>query len=262
MRAVRKPIPPTAVRWFHPLKGGLWLLFLLWTAGIAVVWTWNIGDRQLERAIGNTDLRLTLEWLVRIGDIAWITLAAINVHGSIAASEGLRAARRWALIVCGGGLVVAAAGALTGYPFGPIRFGSALGMKLGPVPWGVPLLWYIAVVGARSTVLRAVPRAGGAWAAVAAGSLVAITDWNLEPAAGNLRGFWFRLANPPFTPASFDPPIMNYGAWFVFGAFFAWMLREDRARPDARARSWKPVIVFGLLNAVFVLARLGRICRG
>ena len=124
-------------------KSGLWLLFLLWTAGMAVVWTGNIGDAQIERAIGNTDLRLTLEWLGRVGDIVWITLAAINVHGSVAEAEGIRTARRWALIVCGGGLMVAAVSALTGFPLGPIRYGTVLGMKLGPVPFGVPLpgLW-------------------------------------------------------------------------------------------------------------------------
>lgn len=255
-------IPPGFVRWLHPLKGGFWLLFLLWTAGIAVLWTGNIGDRQIERAIGNTDLRLTLEWLTRIGDIAWITLAAINVHGSIAESEGLRAARRWALIVCGGGLMVSAVSVLAGYPLGAIRYGTALGMKLGPVPWGVPLLWFVLVIGGRAAVLRAFPRAGNAWVAVATGALIALTDFNLEPAAAKLRGFWSWLANPPSLPPIFDPPRMNYGAWFVFGTLLAWMLREDRVVPDSQSRSWKPVIIFALFNAVFLLARLGRTWRG
>jgi len=255
-------IPPGLVRWLHPLKGGLWLLFLLWSAGIAVIWTWNIGDRQLARAIGNTDLRLTLEWLTRIGDIAWITLAAINVHGSIAGSEGLRTARRWALIACGGGLAVAAVSVLAGFPLGPIRFGTALGMKLGPVPWGVPVLWFVLVIGARAAALRAFPRAGNAWVAMAAGALISLTDFNLEPAAAKLRGFWFWLADPPSLPPIFDPPMMNYGVWFVCGTLIAWTLREDRAAPDLRSHSWKPVIVFALFNAVFLLARLGRIWRG
>jgi uncharacterized membrane protein len=250
------------VRWLQPLKGGLWLLFLLWTAGIAVVWTGSIGDWQLERTIGNADLRLTLEWLIRVGDVAWITLAALNVHGSVAESEGIRAARRWALMVCGGGMAVAAASVFTGYPLGPIRYGTALGMKLGPVPWGVPLLWFVLVVGARSVVLRVFPRAGNAWMAIAAGGLILLTDFNLEPAAAKLRGYWLWLANPPSLPPIFDPPMVNYGAWFAFGTLFAWMLREDRPTSDARSRSWKPVIVFALLNTIFCLARLGKIWRG
>ena len=109
--------PPGFVRWLQPLNGGLWFLFLLWTAGIAVIWTGNIGDRQIESAMANTDLRLTLEWLIRIGDVAWITLGAINIHASIAASEGLRTARRWAMIVCGGGAAVAALSVIAGYPW-------------------------------------------------------------------------------------------------------------------------------------------------
>jgi uncharacterized membrane protein len=246
----------------HPLKGGVWLLFLLWTAGIAAVWTWNIGDRQLERAIGNTDLRLTLEWLTRIADIAWITLAAMNLHGSITESDGLPTARRWALIVCGGGLIVAGASVFMGYPLGSIRYGSALGMKLGPVPWGVPLLWFVTTVGARATALRVLPKAANASVAVAAGVLILLTDLNLEPAAAKLRGFWFWLANPPSNPPIFDPPLMNYAAWFVFGTLFASMMRETRVVPDSRSRSWKPVIVFALFNAVFLLGRLGRILRG
>jgi len=255
-------IPPLILRWLHPLKGGLWFLFILWTAGIAVIWTWNIGDRQVENAIGNTDLRLTVEWLIRIGDIAWITLAAVSIHGSIAESQGLGAARRWALIVCGGGMAVAAASVLTGYPLGPIRYGTALGMKLGPIPCGAPLLWFVLVVGARAAVLRAFPRAGNPSVAGAAGALILLADINLEPAASKLRGFWFWVANPPSLPPVFAPPMMNYAAWLVFGALFAWMLREDRAVPDSRSRSWRPVIVFGLFNAVFLLARIGRFWRG
>jgi uncharacterized membrane protein len=272
-------IPPAFVRWLHPLKGGLWLLFLLWTAGIAVIWTGNIGDSRLERAIGNTDLRLTLEWLIHIGDIVWITLAAINIHASVAESEGLHTARRWAFIVCGGGIAVAAASVLTGYPLGPIRYGAALGLKLGPVPWGVPLLWFVLVIGARAATLRVSPKAGNAWVAVAVGALVSLTDFNLEPVVAKLRGYWFWLASPPSLPPVFDPPLMNYGGWFVFGTLFAWFLREarplpgpppaplpggseGRGTPDSRRRSWKPVIVFTLFNAVFLLARLGRIWRG
>jgi uncharacterized membrane protein len=251
-------------RGLYPLKGGLWLLFLLWTAGMAVVWTGNIGDAQLERAIGNTDLRLTLEWLIRVGDIVWITLGAINVHGSIAGTEGIRTARRWAPMVCGGGLAVAAASALTGFPLGSIRYGTALGMKLGPVPCGVPLLWFVLVIGARSTLLRAFPRAinaSNARVGVTTGALVLLADFNLEPAAAKLRGFWFWVANPPSLPPVFDPPMMNYAAWFVFGTLFAYMLREERVVADPRSRSWKPVIVFGLFNAVFLLADLGRVLR-
>jgi uncharacterized membrane protein len=229
---------------------------------MAVVWAWNIGDAQLEQSIGNTDLRLTLEWLIRVGDIVWITLAAINVHGGVAESEGLHTARRWALLACGGGLAVAAASALTGYPLGPIRYGTVLGMKLGPVPWGIPLLWFVTVIGARAVALRAFPKAGNALVALVAGALIALTDFNLEPAAAKLRGFWFWLARPPSLPPIFEPPVMNYGAWCVFGTLFAWMLREDRPTPDSTSRSAKPVIVFALFNAVFLLARLGRIWRG
>jgi uncharacterized membrane protein len=157
---------------------------------------------------------------------------------------------------------MAAASALTGYPLGPIRYGTALGMKLGSVPWGAPLLWFVVVIGARSAALRALPKAAHAWVAVAVGALAMLTDFNLEPTAAKLRGFWFWLSNSPSQPPVFDPPAMNYGAWFVFGAVFAWMLRERRVIADPRSRSWKPAIVFGLFNAVFLLARVGRSLRG
>ena len=213
-------------------------------------------------AVANTDLRLTLEWLIRNGDIGWLTLAAANLHASVIKSEGLATARRWALLVCGGGLFVGLINAWGVLPIERIVYGSALGQKLGRVPFGVMLIWFVAVVGARETVRWIAPKSSHVPASLASGLLVLLTGINLEPLAAQIRGFWFWAAHDPSLPPGFVPPISSYAIWLVFGAFLAFLLREDRAAIERPSWPGRPVIIFILMNAVFLLAHVGRIIRG
>lgn len=216
----------------------------------------------MAESVANTDLRRTLEWLLRIGDIAWLTLAAANLHASIIESEGLGTARRWALITCGGGLFATFVNASGILPIERIVYGSALGQKLGRVPFGVMLIWFVAVVGARETVRWISPKSSHVPASLAAGLLVLLTGVNLEPLAARLRGFWFWAARDPSLPPVFVPPLSSYILWMGCGALLAYLLREDRAAIDRSSRPRRPVIIFLLLNAVFIAAHLGRIIRG
>jgi len=141
-------------------------------------------------------------------------------------------------------------------------FGSALGMKIGPVPIGVLLLWYVIVLGARETILRLAPKSSQIWLALGGGVLVGLTGLNLENTAARFRGYWFWVAKDPRLPPVFQPPAGEYLAWFLFGIGIIFFLREQRIAANAGARSWKPVIIFALLNTVFFLANCGRAIRG
>ena len=248
-------------RWLEPLVSGLWILFLLWTAWIACVWTFAIGDASLD-GIGNRDLRAVLVRIIGVGDIAWITLAAASVHLWLAESEGLSTARRWALIVGGGTAALGAVSAFTGWPLGAIQYSTQLGMKLGPVPVGLPLLWYALIIGARQTVLWRWPSAGSWPLALGTGGLALLADVNLEPVAAKLRAFWLWRAAAPLQPPVFTPPWTSYAAWFLTATAIAFLLREERVATTPRRAALRPVVIFFLLNAVFLAANLARFVRG
>jgi hypothetical protein len=188
-------------RCLEPLAAGLWIIFLIWTAFIAVVWSCGIGQGGLG-AIGNRDLRAALEWLIGIGDVLWITLAAANVHLWLAEAEGLATARRWALLVIGSAVALALLSALSGFPLGTIVYSRQLGVQLGPIPFGLPLLWFAIFISARQLVLRVWPRISQAGLAAAVGALALLTDLNLESVAAKARGWWLWKASTPAIPAS------------------------------------------------------------
>ncbi len=248
-------------RWLEPLVAGMWIFFLVWTAGIAWVWSFAIGDAALVRWIGNRDLRAALEWLIGIGDIAWITLAAANIHLWLAETEGLATARRWAWIVGGGAAALGLLGAWSGWPLGEIQYSRQLGMKLGPIPVGLPLLWFAIVIGARQAVLHCWRGASQWQLAIGTGTLAMLTDFNLEPVAAKLRAFWFWRAALVGEPPLFTPPWTYYPAWFAVVGVLTFALREESMVPKGPARSFLPIAIFVLLNAVFLAANLGRYLR-
>jgi len=245
------------------LEGALWIVFLLLSAVIAVVWGGDIGGHQIERAVSNAGLRSTLERLLLFADLAWFTLAAVTLHQCLAEAEGLAVARHWALIVCGGAALAAILNA-TGVLSPGLRtvYGVALGMKIGPVSVGFVLLWYVVILGSREIVLRFAPKASQIQLAIGTGVLVGLTGLNLENTAARFRGYWFWVANDLSLPPVFQPPVAEYLVWFIFGAGILFFLREQRIAANPRERSWKPVIIFGSLNAVFLLANCGRALRG
>lgn len=246
--------------WFDPFASAIWIAFLLSSLLVATVWTFALGDRQLASAVANPGLRDALAWLLRVLDVAWITLGAAAIYLDLTKTEGLSTARRWALIVLGGALLLAAASSRSGFPLGPIQYSRQLGAKIGPVPIGVPLLWFAIVISARETALRLAPRATHLALALATGALTFLTDLNLEPVAARLRGFWFWRAVPPTDPPHFTTPVAACAAWLIAGCVLAFFLREENVS-DPRTRSCKPVAVFAILNAILLAANAGRLLR-
>lgn len=253
--------PSLVARWLEPWVSGLWIFFLVWTAWIACVWSLALGDAALAAGFGNRELRSAIAWLIAGGDIAWVVLAAANLHLWLAETEGLSTARRWALIVGGGVALLGAVSACWGFPLGAIRYSSQLGMKFGPLPVGLPLLGFALIVGARQTVLHCWPGAGPRMLALGTGGLVLLADVNLEPVAAKLRAFWFWSATGPGQPPVFAPPWTNYAAWFLAASTLTFFLRAERVVAKKSRAALRPVAIFILLNAVFLAANLGRIWR-
>jgi uncharacterized membrane protein len=109
--------------------------------------------------------------------------------------------------------------------------------------------------------LRCWPGAAQWPLALATGGLVLLTDANLEPVAAKMRAFWFWRSSIPAEPPLFSPPWTNYAAWFLAASVLTFLLREDRVAGGRRVNAMRPVVIFLLLNAVFLAAHLGRFVR-
>jgi uncharacterized membrane protein len=237
---------------FEPLVSGLWIFYVLVSLLIAAVWTLGWGERSVEAAVSNPDLRATLVWLLAQIDLLWITLAAANVYLCLAASVGLATARKWALFLIGGTIALAWVSSVTGVPLGRIHYGPALGFKVGPVPLGLPLLWFSVVIGAREAILRLLPRASHGGLAAGVGILAFLTDLNLEPSAAKWRAFWFWSAASPAQPPIFDAPLSGSIAWGVLAGLLTLTFRELDVVQASRKRPWQPVVILAICNAVFL----------
>ena len=254
MLNVHPPMPRSdspLARALAPLVGSLWTLFALWTVIVAAVWTTGYGDAQLGEQVKNADLRAALSWMLHALDAVWITLAAVNVYLALARAEGLAVARSWAALVLGVAFVIAGASALWHWPLGAVHYPRNFGVKLGPVPLAVPLLWLASVVGAREFALRLLPRASHARIAGATAFLSALTDANLEPLAWKWRAWW--LWYPTDFAAPSWPPPQNSATWLLAGFALAWTMRPPSVVPRMARRPFEPIAALALVNAVCLL---------
>ena len=233
----------------EPLSASLWILFLVWTAIVAVVWTCGFGAAELHERIANPGLRDALTFFLGSLDAVWITLAAANAYLALAQAEGLAVARRWTAIVLVGAWLVAAFSVWKSFPLGPIRYTARLGLRIGPVPFALPLLWFAFVCGARALAMRLAPRASHTRIALAAGVLTALTEANLEPLAWRARALWLWQGFPSW---------QNHAAWLVASFVFAFLLRETRVASAVSKAFPRPAVVLLIFNAVFLLTHTAR----
>ena len=158
--------PSLFARALEPLVSALWILFVLLSLIVACVWISDFGDAELSRYIANPGLRGALGIFLERLDAAWIALAAVVSYLALAEVEGLATVRRWGFIVIVLVALLAVVNSATSLPLGPLHYTARLGMQIGPVPFGLPLLWFALVTGARSVALRMLPRASHARVAV------------------------------------------------------------------------------------------------
>lgn len=250
--------PSLIARALEPFAAGLWTLFLIWTAIVAVVWLGEIGHADLQERITNPGLRNALEFCLRSLDSAWFALGAANVYLGLVEEESLAVARRWASIVIGGAWLISALSEWTTYPLGAIHYTAQLGMRIGPVPFGVLLMWLAFVVGARSLAMRLAPRASHLQVSIAAGALVAITAANLDPLAWRFRAFW--LWRTDF--AALWPYLQNIASWFLGSLGFAFAMRETRVGSLPSAGFPRAAIVLIIFNIIFLASHGARLFRG
>ena len=231
-----------------PLIGSLWTLFVIWTTLVAAVWTTGTGDAQLDAQLRNPDLRAALALLLHALDAVWIALAAINIYLALARAEGLAIARRWAGLTLGAAFLFAGASAITRWPLGAVLYSGHFGVKLGPVPLAVPLLWFVIIIAAREFALAALPRASHTRVAFAAALLSTLTDANLEPLAWKWRAWW--LWYPADLAAPAWPPVQNSATWLLASFLLLHAMRPPGVVPRVTRRPFEPVAALALINGV------------
>jgi uncharacterized membrane protein len=240
--------------WLEPLVSILWILFLLWTGVVGVLWTTGIGEVQLDAWVPNLGLRSALVLLCKLADAIWIALAAACAYLCVADTHGIAIARRWALIVFVGAAAIVAFSVQTTWPLGPIRYSLRFGAKLGPVPACAPLLWLCIIFGARALWMRCFRHASHAQIALGVGVCALVTIWNLESLASQVRGLWSW-----YTPGSNQPstaPLQNYATWFIGATVLAFFLREPTVVGEKPGHSDKLIAVLVLMNTVFLAAHI------
>jgi uncharacterized membrane protein len=238
---------------------------------VAIVWTVPIGQAEIlawtSRVFGlppvqiggpRSPLQEALIACLSILDQGWVILAALNAYSFTAAAEGLGTARRWGLLTLLVVVVVAGCSKATGWPLGPVFYTNLLGARIRGVPYGMPLLWFSAIIGARALMLQIQPSLSQIRLAFGTGALALFFDFALEPVAWKMRVFWMWYVEQPAPHPSW-PPLQNYLTWFGVAAVLAFFMRETRV---AR-RDWgglrSPAGVFMALFAVFTAANVARV---
>jgi len=246
-------------RSLEPLVALLWGVFLVWTAWLAAVWFVPVGQNALgfipdRPPPPNADFRSAVLLFAKYADVAWLTLAVMNLHLVLTRAHGLRTARAWLAFSGGAAGVLGLLHAGWSQQLGWIYFGEALGVKVAGVAVGWVLLWAVLVMGAREAVLWAGPRLSHRSVALVTAVVVLVTMLNIEWPARFIRGWWVWQPDDARSPVVAPP--LRWLAWFVWPGLMAFAMREKDVLSGVAARSAKPVVILAALNAIALAARL------
>ena len=233
----------------------LWPWFLIWSGFMAFVMPLGIGGHHLQEWVSNPGLQQALGLVLQSLDTVWFVLAAANLYFYTIATEGQAVARRWAVIVLAGTALLTWVGATTGFPFGSFELTGRLGLRFGAsLSLALPLLWFTILMASRYTVLAVLPKVHGWKLALGTATLFVLTDLNLDPVAWKARYYWRWATETGAAPTG--APIQNFVAWFVAAFVLTLLLKNpgiSRTQPPL-----KPVLVLGLMNAIFLAVHLLR----
>jgi uncharacterized membrane protein len=219
--------------------------FLFWSAA-GLIFTWaKISPETVAHWPVPAWLREFVEGCARTGDPLLILLAFANTHLHAARQWGAAPARRWALIVLAGALLIETVGTTTGFPFGIYHYTDRFGPMLGVVPLTIPLAWQVVVTNALFMVrvlMRDAPRLAQA---AGTGLICTAYDFILEPFATGAKQYWVWAGG--------TIPAQNYVAWFLLSGLLAALFAPRAATRNPGDP--RPAAILGATLLIFLAGR-------
>jgi uncharacterized membrane protein len=150
-------------------------------------------------------------------------------------------------------------GALTYIPFGPYVYDKRFGPQLfDVVPWPVPLIWVVMLLNARG-VARLILRPWrqnpiyGLWVIGVSAVLVVLLDFELEPFATQVMGYW--SWKPTRIPSDwFSTPWVNFLGWAVTSLLILAFVTPAliNKKPVRQPLDYHPLMMWLLLNLLLL----------
>jgi len=234
-----------------------WIFFLVWSAVGLFVLPLGLGESWVRTLVDDPQAQKGMTEFLKLSDAIWLVAAAIVVIWSQFHLEGWKKTVRASLLIGIGSAVIEWIGAKTGVPFGPYIYTDNMGWQIGGVlPFTIPLAWIIIITGGRYLVEAIRPGLSPRMFALAVGAVALLTDLNLEIVAWKIRAYWIWY---PFEqgPVPAMPPWQNYAAWFVLGICFTRLQPMVPSLPRSAA-FWRPIVVLGVINLLFIAANIVR----
>jgi uncharacterized membrane protein len=163
------------------------------------------------------------------------------------------------------GSVIHSIGMRTGMPFGPFVYTREAGPQIfNTLSWSVPFIWVIAILNSRGVarlILRPWRklRVYGFWLIGLTTALTLLLDLGLEPFATQTRHYWLWL--PTKLPINwYGAPASNFLGWLVSTLLILAFTTPSliKKKPVKSASDYHPLIVWNLLNALFITSAIAR----
>jgi len=249
IRKQRKSPPTVKITlWLH------WLLTILFAAAFALVLVMLFKPLKLPGASGWPEASLLILGVACTVTALTRRLPLQNVLLAVCI-----------IIVIGG--AVHTLGALTDIPFGPFRFGPAIGSEIfQTLPWAVPLIWVIAVLNSRGVsrlILRPWRKVSGYgfWLMGLTAALTLLFDFAFDPFASRVRHYW--LWTPTKFPVTWEGvPVSNFLGWAAVSVLIALVIAPALINKQPGKRNTPDFHPFAVWLGAILLFGTGCALRG
>lgn len=184
------------------------------------------------------------EYHISIVSSAFIVLLALPAFG--VALQTNRTRGLLAILTIGiFSLGIEMIGVLTGFPYTPFTYGTAIGAKLGVIPWTVFFAWPPLVFGVWAFTKQHWPKR----ALVLAPLLLVVVDLVLDPVNTGL-GFWVWATEGIY----YGVPLLNFAGWLFSGTIGILLLRLffPKGLPVGAAYSVFLILLFATSAALWM----------
>jgi uncharacterized membrane protein len=206
------------------------------------------------------------------GEARWpdgilVVLAAGTTLASLVRGLPLQNVMLASFIIGSAGAAAHTLTAVSGIPFGPLKFTRQIGQELfHPLPWAIPIVWIVIVLTARGVarlILRPRRRSPTyGFEVLGFGTmLVIVLDLGLEPFATQVKGFW-SWEHSRSGWEWYGAPWVNFVGWAVTTvlilAFATPALINKKPVNQVPPPDYHPLLIWFLLNLLFLTGAVAK----